>query len=62
MCLLFLDSTEVYQLELDISSLRFYHHPLFSFEHVLSSELEKSYMKYCTRDINAAKYYNEKVR
>lgn len=57
----FLGSSDVYQLELDVSSIHFFHHPLFSYEHVLSSELEKSYLKYSTRDIKATEYYSEKV-
>lgn len=57
----FLGSSDIYQLELDISSIHFFHHPLFSYEHILSSELEKYYLEYSSRDINAAEYYNEKV-
>lgn len=54
-------SDGIYQLELDISSVHFLHHPLFSYEHALSSELEQTYQKYSNRDKNAAEYYNLKV-
>ena len=35
-----------YQLELDISSISFIHHPLFSPEHVIESRLIQMYKKY----------------
>lgn len=51
----------VCQLHLEISSVQFSHHPLFSCEHVMSSRLEKAYQHYCDRDEKAADYCNEKV-
>ena len=51
----------VFQVELDISSIHFLHHPLFSFEHVLSSQLEEAYQKYSNWDKNAEEYYYLKV-
>lgn len=51
----------VCQLHLEISSVQFSHHPLFSCEHVISSCLEQAYQHYCNRDEKAADYYNEKV-
>lgn len=59
--LLFLGSLKFYQLELDISSLYFEHHPLFSSEHVLSFQLEQAYSKYRAQDKNAVNYCDERV-
>ncbi|XP_022245376.1 coiled-coil and C2 domain-containing protein 2A-like isoform X2 [Limulus polyphemus] len=36
-----------YQLDVDVSSLTFHHHPLFSKEHVLASKLQELYEEYC---------------
>ncbi|XP_048583350.1 coiled-coil and C2 domain-containing protein 2A isoform X3 [Nematostella vectensis] len=38
-----------YQLDVDVSTLTFTHHPLFSAEHVLSSRLQQLYLQYCQR-------------
>ena len=54
-------SDDIYQLHLDISSVKFSHHHLFSSEHVIASELEHTCFKYLNRDKNAADYFHEKV-
>eukprot|EP00795_Rhopilema_esculentum_P004896 gene4896-21228_t len=38
-----------YQLDIDVSTLTFGHHPLFSKEHVLATRLEQMYNQYCTK-------------
>ena len=38
-----------YQIDVDISTLTFTHHPLFSKEHVLQSRLQEMYNNYCRR-------------
>ena len=38
-----------YQLDIDISTLSFTHHPLFSTEHVLVSKLHQLYNQYCMK-------------
>lgn len=40
------DKNRRYQLDLDISSISFMHHPLFSPEHVIESRLFQMYKKY----------------
>ncbi len=51
-----------YQLDMDISSLHFTHHPLFSLEHVLASRLEQSWEQYSRRARDRpAQYYRERV-
>ncbi|XP_076317683.1 coiled-coil and C2 domain-containing protein 2A-like isoform X2 [Tachypleus tridentatus] len=40
-------SVQRYQLDVDLSSLIFHHHPLFSKEHVLASKLQELYEEYC---------------
>lgn len=40
------DKNRRYQLDLDISSISFIHHPLFSPEHVIESRLFQMYKKY----------------
>ena len=37
-----------YQLDIDVSTLSFTHHSLFSKEHVLASKLQQLYTQYCT--------------
>ena len=56
-----LGANAICQLRLEMSSVDFSHHPLFSCEHVISSRLEKAYQHYCNRDEKAANYCNEKV-
>ena len=46
---------------MDISSLHFAHHPLFSYEHVISSQLQQVYLKYCNKDKKVEDYCTEKV-
>ncbi|KAF7652982.1 hypothetical protein LDENG_00089110 [Lucifuga dentata] len=41
-----------YQLDVDVSGLIFFHHPLFSREHVLGSRLAQLYDQYLTRQNN----------
>ncbi|XP_028396123.1 coiled-coil and C2 domain-containing protein 2A-like [Dendronephthya gigantea] len=38
-----------YQIDIDVSTLSFTHHPLFSKEHVLQSRLQEMYSNYCRR-------------
>lgn len=40
------DKDRQYQLDLDISSISFLHHPLFSPEHVIESRLIQMFKKY----------------
>ena len=52
-----------YELEVEVSSLLFHHHPLFSVEHLLASKLKQT----CRllrkhRQTKTADYYQEKVR
>ncbi len=51
-----------YQLDMDLASLHFTHHPLFSLEHVLASRLEQSWEQYSRRARDRpAQYYRERV-
>lgn len=38
-----------YVLDIDISSIEFSHHPLFSREHIIAQRLKELYLKYRTR-------------
>ena len=38
-----------YQLDIDLSKMQFVHHPLFSTEHVIASELIHKYRVYINR-------------
>jgi hypothetical protein len=54
---------KMYQLELDILSLKFYDHPLFCKEDILASQLELLYMEYQDRQaLNLAHFYSEKLQ
>uniref|UniRef100_A0A4W3JHN1 Coiled-coil and C2 domain containing 2B n=1 Tax=Callorhinchus milii TaxID=7868 RepID=A0A4W3JHN1_CALMI len=55
-------ATHIYQLDIDISSLRFTHHPLFSKEHVLAARLTQLYNNYQHRQQqNVTEVLTEKV-
>lgn len=51
-----------YQLDVDLSTLTFTHHPLFSKEHVLASRLQQYYKQYTERRRKAmSSHYSDKV-
>lgn len=51
-----------YQLDVDLSTLTFTHHPLFSKEHVLASRLHQHYKQYTERRRKALSFhYSDKV-
>lgn len=51
-----------YQLDVDLSTLTFTHHPLFSKEHVLASRLQQHYKQYTERRRKAlSSHYSDKV-
>ena len=51
-----------YQLDVDLSTLSFTHHPLFSKEHVLASRLQQYYKHYTERQRKAmSSHYSDKV-
>ena len=53
---------EVYQLDVDLSSLHFTHHPLFSVEHVMAARLQQACDQLKKRQRNEmAEYHSEKV-
>ena len=53
---------EVYQLDIDLSSLHFTHHPLFSVEHVMAARLQQACDQLKKRQRNEmAEYHSEKV-
>lgn len=57
-----LDNAGFYQLDVDINSLTFSHHHLFSREHVLATRLSQLYEEYLDRQKkNMAEYLTEKV-
>lgn len=57
-----LDNAGYYQLDVDINSLSFSHHHLFSREHVLATRLSQLYEEYMDRQKkNMAEYLSEKV-
>lgn len=57
-----LDNAGYYQLDVDINSLTFSHHHLFSREHVLATRLSQLYEEYLDRQKkNMAEYLSEKV-
>lgn len=64
MCIFYYFSGEKwYQIDVDISSLSFTHHPLFSKEHVLQSRLKQLYNNYCRRKKQAiSTHLDEKVK
>lgn len=52
----------VYQLELDLTSLHFTHHPLFSVEHVLASRLQQACRQHASKLASkTTEYHNERV-
>ncbi|XP_015767290.1 PREDICTED: coiled-coil and C2 domain-containing protein 2A-like [Acropora digitifera] len=62
----FIDTTDEeaahYQLDVDLSTLTFTHHPLFSKEHVLASRLQLSYRQYMERRKKAlSAHYSDKL-
>lgn len=62
----FIDTTDDeaahYQLDVDLSTLTFTHHPLFSKEHVLASRLQLSYRQYMERRKKAlSAHYSDKL-
>jgi len=62
----FIDTTDDeaahYQLDVDLSTLTFTHHPLFSKEHVLASRLQLSYKQYMERRKKAlSAHYSDKL-
>lgn len=51
-----------YQLDVDLSTLTFTHHPLFSKEHVLASRLQQNYKQYTERRRKALSlHYSDKL-
>ena len=53
---------EVYQLDVDLSSVHFTHHPLFSVEHVMAARLQQACDQLKKRQRNkTAEYHSEKV-
>ena len=51
-----------YQLAIDVNTLIFHHHHLFSREHVLASQLTRDYETFVNRQTrNTVEYLNEKV-
>ena len=42
-----------YQIDIDVSTLTFTHHPLFSKEHVLQARLQELYSNYCRKQKQA---------
>jgi coiled-coil and C2 domain-containing protein 2A len=57
-----IDDEGVYQLELDLTSLHFTHHPLFSVEHVLASRLQQACRQHATKLASKTiEYHNERV-
>ena len=57
------DNEGVYQLELDLTSLHFTHHPLFSVEHVLASRLQQACRQHAAKLASKTiEYHNERVR
>ena len=53
---------DVYQLEVDLTSLHFTHHPLFSVEHVIASRLQQACQQYASKMANkSTDYHNERV-
>lgn len=51
-----------YQLDVDLSTLTFTHHPLFSKEHVLASRLQQYYKQYTERQKKAmSAHYSDKL-
>nr|XP_022316561.1 coiled-coil and C2 domain-containing protein 2A-like isoform X3 [Crassostrea virginica] len=58
-----LDNAGYYQLDVDINSLTFSHHHLFSREHVLATRLSQLYEEYLDRQKkNMAEYLSEKLK
>lgn len=58
-----LDNAGYYQLDVDINSLSFSHHHLFSREHVLATRLSQLYEEYMDRQKkNMAEYLSEKLK
>ncbi|XP_048762965.2 coiled-coil and C2 domain-containing protein 2A-like isoform X2 [Ostrea edulis] len=58
-----LDNAGFYQLDVDINSLTFSHHHLFSREHVLATRLSQLYEEYLDRQKkNMAEYLTEKLK
>ena len=56
------DSEGVYQLELDLISVHFSHHPLYSVEHVLASRLQQACQQHATKIANKSiDYHSERV-
>lgn len=60
---IFIDEGDAqYQLDVDLSTLTFTHHPLFSKEHVLASRLQQNYKQYTERRRKALSlHYSDKV-
>ena len=49
------------QLQIEIGSIQFVHHPLFSSEHVISTRVEQAFQSYRSQDEKAAEYYDKKL-
>lgn len=49
------------QLQIEIGSIQFFHHPLFSQEHILSKRVEQAYQSYSSQDSKTAEYYDKKL-
>ena len=60
---IFIDEGDAqYQLDVDLSTLTFTHHPLFSKEHVLASRLQQNYKQYTERRRKALSlHFSDKV-
>lgn len=59
----YLEGTEEHELQIDVGTIVFHHHPLMSREHVLASKLNELYEAYFDhRQKNYAVFYHEKLR